>query len=83
VKKLVLGSLAIGAVAIAAILLARGSAKQTEDDLHRAGTARVSQRDIGSVVKSTGVIKPMVGAEVRVGSGASGVVARSALLCGS
>jgi multidrug efflux pump subunit AcrA (membrane-fusion protein) len=37
---------------------------------------RVSRRDIGSVVKATGVIKPMVGAEVRVGSSASGVVAR-------
>jgi RND family efflux transporter MFP subunit len=76
VNKRVLGGIAIGAVAIAAMVLARVSAKQTGDDLHRADTARVSRRDIGSVVKATGVIKPMVGAEVRVGSSASGVVAR-------
>ena len=74
-KKRVLGGIAIGAVAIAAMVLARVSAKQTGDDLHRAETARVSRRDIGSVVKATGVIKPMVGAEVRAGSSASGVVA--------
>jgi len=34
------------------------------------------RRDIGSVVKATGVIKPMVGAEVRVGSSVSAVVSR-------
>jgi HlyD family secretion protein len=76
VKKPVLGGIPIGAVAIAAMVLARVSAKQPGDDLHRAETARVSRRDVGSVVKATGVIKPMVGAEVRVGSSASGVVAR-------
>lgn len=37
---------------------------------------QVTRRDIGSVVTATGVIKPMVGAEVRVGSSASGVVTR-------
>lgn len=37
---------------------------------------RVTRRDVGPVVKATGVIKPMVGAEVRVGSSASGVVTR-------
>jgi RND family efflux transporter MFP subunit len=76
VKKRVLGGIAVGAVAIAAMVLVRVSAKQTGDDLHDAETARVFRRDIGSVVKATGVIKPMVGAEVRVGSSASGVVAR-------
>jgi methyl-accepting chemotaxis protein len=44
----------------------------------RAPTARSfeSRRDIGSVVKATGVIKPRIGAEVRVGSRISGVVQR-------
>src|SRR6266567_4366602 len=76
VKKRIFGGIAIGAVAITALVLARVSAKQAGDDLHHAETARVTRRDMGSVVKATGVIKPMVGAEVRVGSSASGVVAR-------
>lgn len=36
----------------------------------------VARRNVGPVVKATGVIKPRVGAEVRVGSSASGVVTR-------
>jgi macrolide-specific efflux system membrane fusion protein len=39
-------------------------------------TVRVARRDVGAVVKATGVIKPMIGAEVRVGSRISGVVRR-------
>jgi macrolide-specific efflux system membrane fusion protein len=39
-------------------------------------TARVIRRDIGSTVIATGIIKPMVGAEIKVGSRASGVVKR-------
>ena len=41
-----------------------------------ARTARVVRRTIGSTVKATGVVKPRVGAEVKVGSRVSGVVAR-------
>jgi macrolide-specific efflux system membrane fusion protein len=37
---------------------------------------RVERRDLGSVVKATGVLKPMIGAQVRVGSRVSGVVER-------
>jgi HlyD family secretion protein len=37
---------------------------------------RVVRRDIGSAAKATGVIKPMIGAEVNVGSSVSGVVMR-------
>src|SRR5262249_23878497 len=37
---------------------------------------RVLRRDIATVVKATGVIRPRVGAEVRVGSRISGVVRR-------
>jgi macrolide-specific efflux system membrane fusion protein len=36
----------------------------------------VTRRDIGTAVKATGVIKPMVGAQVNVGSSASGIVMR-------
>jgi macrolide-specific efflux system membrane fusion protein len=39
-------------------------------------TVRVARRTIGANVKATGVLKPMVGAEVRVGSRVSGVVKR-------
>ena len=39
-------------------------------------TAVVTRRDIGSSVLATGIIKPMVGAEVRVGSRVSGLVKR-------
>ncbi len=37
---------------------------------------RAARRDLDSVVKATGVIRPVVGAEVKVGSRASGVVER-------
>jgi RND family efflux transporter MFP subunit len=39
-------------------------------------TATVSRRDIGSTVLATGVIRPMVGAEVQVGSRVSGILQR-------
>ena len=41
-----------------------------------AQVVRVTRRNIESVVKATGIIKPRVGAEVRVGSRSSGVVTR-------
>jgi len=39
-------------------------------------TVKVQRRDVGSNVLATGIIKPMVGAEVRVGSRVSGLVKR-------
>jgi macrolide-specific efflux system membrane fusion protein len=39
-------------------------------------TAYVARRDIGSTVLATGVIRPMVGAEVQVGSRVSGILQR-------
>ena len=39
-------------------------------------TERVERRDIGSSVLATGVIRPQVGAEVQVGSRASGILQR-------
>lgn len=52
---------------------------QTRDDTSKTTdwqTAEVTRRDIGSTVFALGVIKPMVGAEVKVGSRISGVVNR-------
>lgn len=39
-------------------------------------TVRAARRDIGSAVRATGIIKPMNGADVRVGSRISGIVKR-------
>jgi RND family efflux transporter MFP subunit len=39
-------------------------------------SVRVTRRDVGRVIRATGVIKPAIGAEVRVGSRVSGVVTR-------
>ena len=62
--------LLVGLAALAAVLvLGRGREKEPEFL-----TARVVRRDIGSTVIATGIVKPMVGAEVKVGSRVSGVV---------
>jgi RND family efflux transporter MFP subunit len=73
-KKLVLGLGIIGAIAVAAILLGRGASARDADRLQGTEVVRVARRDIGSAVTATGVVKPMIGAEVRVGSRISGVV---------
>jgi macrolide-specific efflux system membrane fusion protein len=49
---------------------------RSQEILRGAEVIRVTRRDIGTTVKATGVIKPMVGAQVNVGSSASGVVTR-------
>ena len=63
-------------VAVAGLALARAGATRAADPGAAAATARVARRDVGAQVKATGVIKPRVGAEVRVGSRISGVVKR-------
>lgn len=75
-KKFLLAAAAVAVVAIAFMVITRVSAKQTDEASQTAEVVRAARRDIGSVVKATGVIKPMVGAEVRVGSRVSGVVSR-------
>lgn len=64
------------AVGLTFAVIRRVAAKQAESDPQAGEAVRVMRRDVGSVVKATGVIKPMVGAEVRVGSSVSGVVSR-------
>lgn len=76
-KKLVFGSLVIGALAVASVLVVRRNADaRREPDLRGVEVVRVSRRNLASVVKATGVIKPMVGAQVNVGSTVSGIVSR-------
>jgi macrolide-specific efflux system membrane fusion protein len=65
------------AVAVPLALLGRAAATRgTEVEGQAAEVVRVSRRTIGSAVKATGVVKPRIGAEVKVGSRVSGVVAR-------
>jgi RND family efflux transporter MFP subunit len=75
-KKLVVACVVMGAIVIAAVVVRRAGTTGRQDDLRGAEFVRVTRRSIGSAVKATGVIKPMVGAEVNVGSSVSGVVTR-------
>jgi macrolide-specific efflux system membrane fusion protein len=75
-KKLLLAGAVLVAVVAAFMIITRVSAHQADEHPQGAEVVRVERRDISSVVKATGVIKPMVGAEVRVGSSVSGVVSR-------
>ena len=74
-KQFAWGAAALAIVAASAVMLGRIRSTRAEDASGRE-IVRVARRDIGSVVKATGVIKPRVGAEVRVGSRVSGVVRR-------
>jgi len=75
-KKFILAAAALVAAAVVFMVIGRVSAKPAGEPSPGAEVVRVTRRDIGSAVKATGVIKPMVGAEVRVGSSVSGVVSR-------
>ncbi len=66
----ILALLAIGATSIVVVVTLRDEGNSATPN----ETARVIRRDIGSTVLATGIIKPMVGAEVTVGSRISGVV---------
>jgi macrolide-specific efflux system membrane fusion protein len=68
--------LAVTTVAVPLVLLGRIAATRGQERPPGLQVVRVARRTIGSSVKATGVIRPMVGAEVRVGSRASGVVRR-------
>jgi signal transduction histidine kinase len=75
-KKIVLGCMFIAAAAAVAVLLGAASATRDQERPRGSEAVRVVRRDVGSAVTATGVIKPMSGAEVRVGSRISGVVTR-------
>ena len=71
------GAAAVFGIATFAFSVAASArTKRPADGSGSVQVVRVFRRDIGSVVKATGVIKPRVGAEVRVGSRISGVVQR-------
>jgi HlyD family secretion protein len=76
VKTLVWGAVAVAVVAAVAIVWPRVGSDKSKEVGKPTELARVVRRDIATVVKATGVIKPRIGAEVRVGSRTSGVVRR-------
>jgi RND family efflux transporter MFP subunit len=73
-RKVVVAGILIGTIVIAAVLWARMEKTRRQEKLRGVEVIRVTRRDIGTAVRATGVIKPMVGAQVNVGSSASGVV---------
>lgn len=75
-KKLALAFVGLMAIGATALLWSRAVGTQSQGGAAGTETVRVVRRDIVSVVKATGIIKPRVGAEVNVGSRVSGVVKR-------
>jgi HlyD family secretion protein len=66
--------LAAGILAIPLLFLGRAAATRGREPASPSEVVRVARRTIGSAVKATGVVKPRIGAEVKVGSRVSGVV---------
>jgi HlyD family secretion protein len=75
-RKIALAVIALAALGVAAFLWNREASSQSQGGNAAAQVVPVVRRDIRNVVKATGIIKPRVGAEVRVGSRISGVVKR-------
>ena len=75
-KRLVLTCVILGAVAAAAVVLARAAASRGEERPPTPQPAPRKGPKAEPVVTATGVVKPRSGAEVRVGSRVSGVVKR-------
>jgi macrolide-specific efflux system membrane fusion protein len=73
--KIAVAGVAVGAVALLAVA-GRSALIGGKPEARPGGVARVVRRDIGSVVKATGVVRPSIGAEVRVGVQSPGVLRR-------
>jgi HlyD family secretion protein len=82
VRKLASAGVGLAVIGVGAFLWGRAVWTQPERDLADADVVRVVRRDMMSAVKATGIIKPRVGAEVRVGSRTSGVVKRLSVRIG-
>ena len=75
-KKTIYIALSLIIISVIIILLYNPFGHNRTSDSLTYRTVEVSRRDIGTTVFALGIIKPMVGAEVRVGSRISGVVNR-------
>jgi HlyD family secretion protein len=78
-RKLLLASFVLAVIAIGVVMYGRATGTKADDpppDRTRDAARAAARREAAAVVKATGIIKPMIGAEVRVGSRISGVVTR-------
>src|SRR5579862_6456864 len=75
-RAMVRGGIALGVVALGVARWMRLGTARSQQNQRDERVVRVARRDIATSVKATGVIKPMIGAEVNVGSSVSGVVMR-------
>jgi RND family efflux transporter MFP subunit len=75
-KRLIFGGIALGALVVAGVVWAQVAARRSAAAERGEQLVRAARRDVETVVEATGIVKPRIGAEVRVGSRASGVVER-------
>lgn len=75
-RRIVISGVGLGLAALAITGWMRFGMAHSQRDVGNQDAVRVTRRDVGTVAKASGVIKPMIGAEVNVGSSVSGVVIR-------
>jgi len=75
-RRIIVGTIVLGLAAAGVAGWKRFGIAHSQQTLERQEVVRVTRRDMGTAAKATGVIKPMIGAEVNVGSSVSGVVMR-------
>jgi HlyD family secretion protein len=75
-RKIIVGSVLLAFVVSGIAAWKRFDLTHSQELASRAEAVRVTRRDVGTAVKATGVIKPMTGAQVNVGSSVSGVLVR-------
>jgi HlyD family secretion protein len=75
-RRIIVGGFVIVLVALGIVMWKRFDVAHSQELLRSSDSVRVTRRNMGTAVKATGVIKPMTGAEVNVGSSVSGVVVR-------
>jgi len=75
-RGIVRGGIVLGVVALGVAGWMRLGTAHSQQNQRDEQIVRVVRRDIATSVTATGVIKPMIGAEVNVGSSVSGVVMR-------
>ncbi len=71
---IIISGIFLSGIAAIFIIFALGKAK--DKTIEAVTTARVERRDMGSTVQATGIIRPKVGAEVKVGARITGKVER-------
>lgn len=75
-RGILIGTIVVTVVAVGFAGWKRFDTAHSQPSVGNQEAVRVTRRDVGTAAKSTGVIKPMIGAEVNVGSSVSGVVMR-------